>query len=138
MEPVLELLSAADVWEDEAVEGMFPNECEQRPGYAHAQQHKKAREVAYAHLQGLEGGGEREAEGSLQFLIFHLLITFLAPSSSHRERREKEVKEITMGQKYRAKIGQMECPRSFKRQLEATSVTDVAVGGEVDPRVIYV
>lgn len=53
MQPVFEVLSAADVWQDESVETMFTCKSQQSSAHSKTQQHKEAWEVADPHLKSL-------------------------------------------------------------------------------------
>lgn len=55
MQPVLEVLSAADVRQDKTVEAVFTCQSHQGTADTNAQQHKQAREVADSHLKSLRG-----------------------------------------------------------------------------------
>lgn len=60
VQPVLELLSAADVRQGELVETVFACQRQQGSAHADAQQHKEPRKVTDAHLKGLTETGRRQ------------------------------------------------------------------------------
>lgn len=53
VQPVLQVLPAADVRQDESVKPMFTCEGQQSSAHSDAQQHEESRKVTDAHLQSL-------------------------------------------------------------------------------------